>query len=236
MPGFIQRAFLNPRKNIDRGEFPLTLHVFRGFEGIEFHPQVTFFVGDNGSGKSTLLEAVAVNYGFSAEGGTKGHSFRTMDTHSGLHENLILAKMDYPRDALFLRAETFYNMASYVKEAGGSRFGHLHEMSHGEGFLEAIGTLNPPGLYLMDEPESALSPVGQLSFLVQMKRLVDGGGQFIIATHSPILLGFGRGWIYEFSENGMNRVDYRETTPYLITQDFLKNRGRYVELLGLDPD
>ena len=225
---------INPRINLDRSVFPFTLPIFKDFHSIEMHPDVTFFVGDNGSGKSTLLEAIAVNYGFPAEGGTRAHSFSTFDTHSELYDKLILAKPDYPADSLFLRAETYYNFATYLEQAGGMKFGRIHQRSHGEGFLDAVTMLKPPGLYLMDEPESALSITGQLTLLGHMKRLVDGGSQFIIATHSPILLGFGKSWIYEFSDEGMEVIEYHRTKPYMVTLDFLRNRGRYVRELGLD--
>ena len=240
VPAFIRTALINPRIDVDRTVFPFTLPVFKGFKSLEMHPQVTFLVGDNGSGKSTLLEAVAVAYGFPAEGGSKAHNFATFDSHSELHDKLLLAKEDFPKDCLFLRAETYYNFTTYAfqawKESGGGppKFGLVHERSHGEGFLDTIAKLKPPGLYLMDEPESALSATGQLTFLVHMKRLIDGGSQFIIATHSPILLGFGKSWIYEFTEDGMERTTYHKTKPYILTLDFLKNRGRYVKELGLD--
>ena len=196
-------------------------------------PKVTFFVGENGSGKSTLMEAIATNYGFSAEGGTKDHSFATYDSHSDMGNQLITVKEDYPKDTMFLRAESFYNVASYVKLSGGTRFGFIHERSHGEGFLETVEKLRPHGLYLFDEPESALSVNGQLKFLGHMKRLIDKRSQIIIATHSPIILGFGQGTIYKFSEEGIQKVDYHDTDPYVLTLSFLKQREIFAKELGL---
>ena len=234
MGEFLTRVCINPRINLNRDEFPFTLPVFREFRELMLHPDITFFVGENGSGKSTLLEAIAVNYGLPAEGGSKHHTFSTHDTHSELWDKIILAKPDYPKEAMFIRAETFYTFATYLEESGGIRYGDLHHRSRGQGFMETIAALKPPGLYLMDEPESALSVQGLITFLAQLKRLIDCGSQFIIATHSPILLGFGRGTIYEFTDDGIAAVEYKETNNYRLTLDFLKNRDRYAALLGLD--
>ncbi len=232
---------MNPRVEIDRTLFPFTLPVFRNFEALPLHPSVTFFVGENASGKSTLLEGIATNFGFPAEGGTRSHHYSTFDSHSGLGDSLVLAKGQAPKDSFFFRSESFYNLATYLdtaaREGGGvPRFGWTHQRSHGEGFLETVSHLKPNGLYLFDEPESALSAQGQITFLSHMKRLVDGGSQFIIATHSPILMGFGKAWIYQFGTDGIARTTYRETEHYRLTFDFLRNRDRYAAHLGLDPE
>ncbi|ARU41349.1 hypothetical protein CCB80_09460 [Armatimonadetes bacterium Uphvl-Ar1] len=235
---YAQAVMVNPHKEVDRSVYPFTLPVFQGFNSLEFHQDVTFFVGENGSGKSTLMEAIAIQAKLPAEGGMRQHSFSTYDSHSEFWDSLILVRGDYEAEAMFLRAESFYNVASYVnrmaREAGGvARFGDIHSRSHGEGFLDAIASLKPPGFYLMDEPESALSFQGQLTLMAHMKRLIDEGSQFVIATHSPILLGFGSAWIYEFSEDGIERRGYRETQNYKMMRDFLENRERYARMLGL---
>lgn len=235
MPRFITRAQLVREIPVDRTRFPFTLPVFRDFEGIDFHPRVTFFVGENGSGKSTMLEAVAVAAGFSAEGGAKTHTFKTHDTHSDFYDSIHLVRGDFPADTFFLRAESFYNVATYVKQNFGTRYGDLHYYSHGQSFLETIMRFGANGLYLFDEPESALSQQGQFTLLARMKELVDLDSQLIIATHSPILLGYGDALIYEFSDEGIREVKYRETQAYLLTRDFIANRDRYGRLLGLDP-
>lgn len=241
MGAFISRVMVNPRIEIDRSEFPFSLPVLQKFERLDLHENVTFFIGDNGSGKSTLLEAIATNYGFPAEGGSLNHRFSTYHSHTDLGDKLILGKQDHPKTSYFFRSETFYNFATYLDQAareggGAPRFGWTHQRSHGEGFLDTMNALEPNGLYLMDEPEAALSVQGQFTFLTQMKLLVEKGCQFIIATHSPILLGYGNSLIYRFAEQGIEPTRYRETDHYRLTLDFLKNRERYVNLLGLDPD
>ncbi len=236
MPGFIKEVLENFNIEIDRKEFPWTLPCFKGFHSLELDPKVTFFIGENGSGKSTLLEVIAINYGLPPEGGTKWHSFKTYDTHSPLMDQILLNKGIAPADSMFLRAETFYNMASYLETQRATRFSQLHSMSRGESFLATASALITPGLFIFDEPESALSINGLLRFLVEMQRLVEEGSQLIIATHSPILLGFGQGKILEFSTNGIHEVKYKETKQYQLTLDFLRNRERYVTSLGLTPD
>lgn len=224
---------MNPRKEVDRGRFPFTLPVFEEFDHLDFHPRVTFFIGENGSGKSTLLEAVATNFGFSAEGGSKNHTFATFDSHSDMADDLILAKGTAPGDTFFFRSETFYNVASYLANAQGYRYGDIHKRSHAQGFLEAVAQFKGDGLYLFDEPESALSIQGQLTFMAHMKRLVNEGSQLIIATHSPIILGFGDSWIYQFRESEIERVNYFDTEQVQLTKDFLLHRDRYAKLLDL---
>lgn len=242
MASFATRVEVNPRINVDRTKFPFMLPAFREFKRLPLDPDVTFFVGDNGSGKSTLLEAIAVHLGFPAEGGRKAHNFATFDSHSNLHELILVPRTDTPKSGFFLRAESFYNVSTYVykstnDEENGkyhppSPLSELHSMSHGEGFLRAISTFDKSGLFLLDEPESALSVPGQLQFLTRLNHLLGQNCQFIIATHSPIILGLGKGTIYEFSEGGIAPVAYEQTQPYQLTLDFLKNRGRYKELLG----
>jgi len=237
MGGFLSEVLVHPRIEVDRSRFPFQLPAFLGFQRLALHPQLTFFVGENGSGKSTMLEAIAVNYGLPAEGGTKQHTFSTYDSHSDLHDKIIIGKGDFPRESMFLRAESFYNMATYVdrasREAGRTpRFGWIHQRSHGEGFQDALRTLDPPGVYFMDEPESALSIQGQLILMARLKWLISKGSQLIIATHSPVILGFGLGWIYEFGNEGIQRREYEETASYQLTLDFLRNRGRYADILG----
>lgn len=238
MSDFITSVLINPHVEVDRSRFPFTLPVFQNFESLAFPKPVTFFVGENGSGKSTLLEAMAVRFGFSAEGGSLSHTFSTFDSHSDMSEGILLSRKERPGDSLFLRAESFYNLATYLEQSnadflGYGRFGSLHKRSHGQGFLDTVKQLKPHGLYLMDEPESALSVQGQFTMLSLMKQLVDEDSQLIIATHSPILLGFGGATIYRFSEEGIREVDYKETDPYMLTLDFLKNRNRYASYMGL---
>lgn len=207
---------------------------------------VTFLVGENGSGKSTLLEAIAVSCGFNAEGGTRNFTFSTRATHSELGEYITVAKRRYPRDGFFLRAESFYNVATNIDEMdeepsfsprlidsyGGVS---LHSQSHGESFLALVqNRFGGEGLYLLDEPEAALSPTRQLTLLGEMHQLVGRNSQFIIATHSPILMAYPGARIYELSENGIASVEYRETEHYQLTLRFLENPERMLRYL-LEP-
>lgn len=204
---------------------------------------VTFLVGENGSGKSTLLEAIAVSCGFNAEGGTRNFTVSTRATHSELGEYITVAKRRYPRDGFFLRAESFYNVATNIDEMdeepsfsprlidsyGGVS---LHSQSHGESFLALVqNRFGGEGLYLLDEPEAALSPTRQLTLLGEMYQLVERDSQFIIATHSPILMAYPGARIYELSENGIASVEYRETEHYQLTRRFLENPERMLRYL-----
>lgn len=202
---------------------------------LTFARDVTFLVGENGTGKSTLLEGIATAFGFNPEGGTLNFSFSTSATHSTLYRHLRLSRAAYPRDGFFLRAESFYNAASYLEEldkipaaappllAGyGGR--SLHEQSHGESFLALVKhRFSGRGLYLLDEPEAALSPARQLTLLALIHSLVDRDSQFIIATHSPLLMACPGAEVLLMTEEGIRPVDYRETEHYQITRRFLEN-------------
>ena len=204
---------------------------------------VTILVGENGTGKSTLLEAVAVACGFNPEGGSRNFNFSTNATHSELHKCLRVVRRAYPKDGYFLRAESLYNVATNIEELdrqpafspplvesyGGKS---LHHQSHGESFLSLVqNRLGGNGLYLFDEPEAALSPMRQLTLLSEIDRLVKSGSQLLIATHSPILMAYPGACILELSEQGIRRVEYRETEHYRVTREFLENPERMVHYL-----
>jgi predicted ATPase len=216
--------------------YPFSIPAVRECEDIIFHPDVTFFVGENGSGKSTLLEAIAVAYGFNPEGGTQYGLFEVHNSHSELFKHIRLSKsFKQPGDGYFLRAESFYNLATKVdefdvtKNYGGKS---LHAQSHGESFLNTLmHKLTGNGLYIMDEPEAALSPARQLTVLSLMKQLVLEDSQFIIATHSPILMAYPDAYIYLFGADGISRVEYKETEHYLVTKSFLDNPDKTLETL-----
>jgi len=217
-------------------DYPFCIPSVRELDRLEFHADVTFFVGENGSGKSTLLEAIAVALGFNAEGGNKNSLFNTVRTHSPLHEQLkVVRSFKKPRDGYFLRAESFYNLATYMDEVGyldGYGGKSLHQQSHGESFMATLlNKLRGDGLYLMDEPEAALSPARQLAALSAIHQLVEQRSQFIIATHSPILLAYPRATIYQFGEDGIQQVAYEDTEHYAITRDFLNRHQQMLELL-----
>jgi predicted ATPase len=233
----------------DRNAYPFSLPVLKDFEEIEFHPKVTFFVGENGAGKSTLIEALAVASGFNAEGGSKNFNFSTVNAHSELHKCLRLQKgLIRPKDGFFLRAESYFNVASEIvrldEGPGGPpitpAYGGkpLHEQSHGESFFALFeNRLRGHGLYVFDEPEAALSPARQLSMLVRMHDLIAKNSQFIIATHSPIIMAYPEAWIYQISASGIQRVAYEETEHYQLTKSFLNRRKKMLdELLQAEPD
>lgn len=212
-------------------------------EGLLFSQPVTFFVGENGSGKSTLLEAVAAAWGFNPEGGSINFNFSTKETHSGLHRALLLRRgARRPRDGYFLRAESFYNVASEIDRVAeddtpflqvyGGR--SLHGQSHGESFFALMtNRLRGNGLYIFDEPEAALSAVRQLALLSAIHELVKKGSQFLIATHSPILTAYPRAEIYVLGEHGVQKTPYEQTEPYRITKRFLNApQSMLRELLG----
>ncbi|HRD28246.1 MAG TPA: AAA family ATPase [Caulobacter sp.] len=221
----------------DDGVYPFNLPVVNRTDRIDFHPRVTFLVGENGSGKSTLIEALAVAWGFNPEGGSKDHRFATHDSHSSLHRHIRAirdAMQPKPHDGFFLRAESFFNVATYLEQAGGSRYGDrpLHQQSHGEAFFSLFeNRLTGDGLYIMDEPEAALSPQRQLSFLAKLHQLVLARSQLIIATHSPIILGYPDAWIYQASEHGLERIDYEDTEHYSVTRGFLNRRKTFLKIL-----
>lgn len=202
---------------------------------IDFMKPITLFVGENGSGKSTLLEAIAVAHGFNPEGGTKNYCFSTHDTHSELCNAITIAK-GYRKEkwGYFLRAESFYNVATQEEEY--ADFAHpseeYHNRSHGESFLKMVqNNIQPNGLYFLDEPEAALSPQRQLTLLAEIYRCASDGAQFIIATHSPILLGIPNAEIFSFDNGKIHTCRYEETESYKVTELFINNRKRLLENL-----
>lgn len=236
---FLLKVLLKREQTYDRTAYPFCIPAVQALDGLAL-ANVTYFVGENGSGKSTILEAVAVAAGFNAEGGTSNFSFSTQATESPLHRGIRLARSwRRPRTGFFLRAESFYNVASEIDRLGveksyGGR--SLHEMSHGESFMALMThRFGGAGLYVLDEPEAALSPARQLAFLHRVHELVRGGSQFIIATHSPIVLAYPRATIYRLDENGMSETSYESLEHVTLTRDFLNHRDRFVErLLGED--
>jgi len=229
--------------DVDTSLYPFSIPSVIALPHLKFSSPVTFFVGENGSGKSTIIESIAVAAGFNAEGGTKNYSFTTEDTTSPLKDAITLLR-GYRREkyGYFLRAESFYTTANYA-EKGTFPFGetpgailfdgkHIHEQSHGEAFMSIVKTFRP-GLFIFDEPESALSPRRQLMLMASVNQLVEQGSQFIIATHSPILLAYPNATIYQLSADGISQVDYEDTDHVKVTKEFLNNPERYlVELLG----
>ena len=205
---------------------------------LAFNSPVTYFVGENGTGKSTLLEAIAVKYGFNAEGGSLNFSFATKETHSPLYSAVKLVRgIERPRTGFFLRAESFYNAASYIDTLGSTildAYGgvSLHEQSHGESFFSLVmNRFKGHGLYILDEPEAALSPSRQMSLLVRINELAEQESQFIIATHSPIVLAYPGSVIYELTEDGINRTEYKNTEIYSVMKVFMDSPERMIDHL-----
>ena len=229
-PQLLIRGMYIDWDRIERYSYLRRINALSRLRELYFEKPVTFFAGENGTGKSTLLEAIACAYGFNPEGGTKSYSFSTYDSHSELHEALRLIKGARRAEwGLFLRAESFYNVAT--KEEEYSRIDgiplELHHKSHGESFLHMMREhFHKNSVYIMDEPEAALSAQRQLTLLAEMNRCVRQGSQFIIATHSPILLGFPDAQILDFDEDGVREIAYEDTGSYRITSLFIRDRGR----------
>lgn len=222
---------------VDISKYPFNLPAIINFERMKFDPKITFIIGENGAGKSTLIEAIAIACDLNPEGGSRSFQFSTKQTHSNLSEYLTVVRgARRPKDSYFMRAESFYNVASKVEEYGVSGYGDksLHNQSHGESFMALIeNRFRADSLYIMDEPEAALSIQRQMRFLAQIQRLVKEGSQLIIATHSPIILSYPGALILEVDENGFHQVDYEETDQYQLTRYFLDNyRTMLDEILG----
>jgi predicted ATPase len=237
---FLRSVVLRRERVEDFDEYPFTIPAIAALRELRLDAKVTLFAGENGSGKSTLIEAIAIAAGFNPEGGSRHMLVSTRASHSPLHESLRLVRGSRsPKTGYFLRAESFFNVATYVEtipEALASHGGRsLHEQSHGESFLSLIlNRFYPNGLYLLDEPEAALSLRGNLALMRRMHELVEDGSQFIISTHSPILLGYPGARIYVLSDAGVVRTTYEETEQYELTRSFLDDRERFFHYLFAD--
>ena len=234
---YLRRIVSLPERMV-HAHHPFDIQAFRKGIDIELRTAVTFFVGENGSGKSTLLEALAEICGFAPEGGNRDHHREVFEDRSVLAQALRLSWMPKMTEGFFMRAESFYNFATYLDQVSDLRaYGgrSLHHQSHGESFLALFENRFEQGLYVLDEPEAALSPQRQLSFLKIIHDLATPRhAQFLIATHSPILLAYPGAVLYGFDENGIREVAYKETEHYLITRDFLNAPERYLQYLFAD--
>jgi predicted ATPase len=219
----------------DRARFPFSLPAFSRGIDLEFRTAVTLFVGENGSGKSTLLEALAECCGFNPEGGNRDHHRAVFADRSELAQALRLSWMPKVTEGFFLRAESFYNFATYIEQVSDLRaYGgrSLHAQSHGESFLSLFTHRFEQGIYILDEPEAALSPQRQLSFLKIVHDLAaPGHAQFLIATHSPILLAYPGAVIFDLDGESIQSIRYEDTRHYLVTRDFLNSPGSFFKHL-----
>jgi predicted ATPase len=234
---FVRAVTLRREAIEDFDAYPFSIPAIRSLTELQLDSRVTLVAGENGSGKSTLVEAIAVVAGFNAEGGSRHMQVSTRASHSQLHDYLRLVRgTRTPKTGYFLRAESFFNVATYVEgipEAVASHGGRsLHEQSHGESFLSLIlNRFGSNGLYVLDEPEAALSLRGNLALMRRMHDLVEEGSQFIVSTHSPILLGYPDARIYTLSEDGIVETAYEETEQYELTRSFLDDRRRFLHYL-----
>jgi predicted ATPase len=231
---YLREISLKRDKAFDATKYPFTIPAVHHLDVLRFDPDVTFLIGENGAGKSTLLEAISVALGFNAEGGTRNFNFSTRASHSELHAFLRLVRsFQRPRDGYFLRAESFFNVATEIERLDSERGfappiidsygGHsLHEQSHGESFFALMThRFHGKGLYILDEPEAALSPKKQLLMLRRIRELVHQDSQFIIATHSPILLAYPNAKILLLDQRGYVPVNYEDTEHFQLTRRVL---------------
>jgi predicted ATPase len=253
MEGFLRAVRLGPAADEDteaRVGYPWELGVVRALTapgGLALHPAVTYLVGDNGSGKSTLMEALAVACGMNPEGGSSNFAFSTRESHSALGSELSLVRGARRwRTDFFLRAESLFTAATYLDDlprTAGDPLGayggrSLHEQSHGESFLAVVlNRFGGAGMYLLDEPEAALSPQNQLTLLRRIHQLVGEGSQFVIATHSPLVLAYPDARIFELSaEDEPAEINYEAAEPVRLTRRFLADRERFLAALFVDDD
>lgn len=244
---FASRITLLREKVSSFSDYPFSLPLVRSLESVDLHEKVTIFIGENGSGKSTLLEGLAVAFGLNPEGGSRNFRFATRHSHSNLCDYLRIAKgYKRPKDSFFLRAESFFNVATEIErldegpggppviESYGGK--SLHEQSHGESFLSLLmNRFRGEGLYILDEPEAALSPQRQLAAMARMHQLVEAGSQFIVATHSPIMMAYPDAWLYACTASGLERMKYSDTEHYQVMRDFLVDPSRMLKTLFEEP-
>jgi len=239
---YIRSIKLNTNLIESFDRYPFNLPAVKNLSELKFHPRVTFILGENGSGKSTILESIATAYGFNPEGGTKNFNFSSRDTHSDLYEFIKIIKGAIrPNDGFFFRAESFYNVASNIDDLAANASGDflslyggksLHNQSHGESFFSLfMNRFSKRSLFILDEPEAALSPSRQMAMIRRIYELVNTNCQFIIATHSPIIMAYPDSIIYEINNDNIRTCDYDETEHYQIMRSFFDNPKRMIDML-----
>jgi predicted ATPase len=241
--GYVTNLLIDTR-NANKEIYPYNIFPLKNHQNIKLDNKVTFFIGENGTGKSTLIEAIALAYGFNAEGGSTSFSFETKNSSSELYKHIRMKRsLKRPKTGYFFRAESFYNVATniesldelpapcekIIKAYGGKS---LHEQSRGESFFSLIlNRFCKNGFYILDEPESGLSLERQFAFISRLNELVDEQSQFIIATHSPIILAYPHSTIYQITENGMCEVEYEQTNAFKFMKMFAENHSNFLNEL-----
>jgi len=231
--GFLLYAEIIREKVTDWDAYPYSIPAVAKLGRLELDPHVTFFVGENGSGKSTLIEAIAMRAGFNPEGGTKNFVSRVRPSESTLHDALRLARgAKREQGGFFLRAETMFNISTEAEAYSSYGWDDLHAKSHGESFLWVINNrFRDRSLFILDEPEAALSPTRQLALLARMRQLVTGGSQFIISTHSPLILAYPDAKILVLDRDGITPTRYQDTEHYAVTKSFLQDPAAMLKRL-----
>jgi predicted ATPase len=231
---FLRRVQDVPER-FDRSRHPFDVRAFSQGIDVSFRTSVTFLVGENGSGKSTLLEALAECCGFGSEGGSRDHNREALEERSAFAQALRLSWLPKVSDGFFMRAESFYNFATYIDQVSTLRaYGGkpLHQQSHGESFLALFANRFEQGIYILDEPEAALSPQRQLAFLRIIHDLAaPAQAQFLIATHSPIILSYPGAVLLSLDGDSIEEIEYRDTEHYRVTRDFLNAPERFFKHL-----
>jgi predicted ATPase len=234
----------------DWEHFPFSVPAVAALDRLPLNPQITFLIGENGSGKSTIVEALAVRLGHSEIGGSKDQDFDRRDPDGGLHDFLTVLRNPQrkPRDQFFMRAETVYDFTGMIEREQRDHQGYgrdfrayggisLNQRSHGEAFMAIVqNRFRSNSFFLLDEPEAALSPLRQMTLLAEMHKLIQSGCQFVVATHSPILMAYPGATIYELTAEGIAEVAYKETEHYRLTKAFLDSPASFLRhLLAEDP-
>lgn len=237
---FLRKIYLSAAS--ESNGYPFDLPLFKNDFHLEIKRPVTIISGENGTGKSTLLEAIALNCGFSLEGGSRNHMSPPDPLLSSLEAAMTFSWLPRTHNGFFMRAESFYNFATSInqiaEDAGAialAPYGgkSLHDQSHGEAFLSLFtNRIHSKGLYVLDEPEAALSPMRQLSLLSILRQLEKSGkAQVIMATHSPILMAYPTAQFMYIDDDGLSEVDYRKTPHFMTLKRFLERPDLYFRSL-----